>query len=408
MSPVRVAYLVSRYPAMTHAFISSEVRAMRAAGVELHTASVRRADPAELLSAADEREFMYTRALLPATPLRLARDHWRALRRDPAGYLATLAFALRAGAGGGRALLWQLFYFAEAAMLWAWLEERGLRHVHVHFANVSSDVAMLATRLGGTLFGWSLTIHGPTELNDVVTHRLALKLREADAVVCTSDYVRAQLISAGDREDWRKLRTIHSGVDLTMFTPSPRPLDRTRTIEILNVAGMSVRKGQSVLLSAFAELRRRHPDVRLTLVGDGPERAALERRACALDLGDSVQFVGALGHDRVADAYRRADVFCLPSYAEGVPTVLMEAMASGLPVVATHVMGVPELVDRSSGLLVAPGRDDQLADALDRLAGDGELRTRMGQAARRRVEAHHDAAQAALALRGLLDELPTT
>jgi glycosyltransferase involved in cell wall biosynthesis len=143
--------------------------------------------------------------------------------------------------------------------------------------------------------------------------------------------------------------------------------------------------------------------VRATLVGDGDERARLEATAVELGLEDAVRFAGAVGQDRIRDFYRRADIFCLPSFAEGIPRVLMEAMAMGVPVVATHVMGVPELVNHGrSGLVVAPGRADLLADALMQLARDPELRTRLGAEGRRRVESSYDIRDTASALHAVL------
>jgi glycosyltransferase involved in cell wall biosynthesis len=165
----------------------------------------------------------------------------------------------------------------------------------------------------------------------------------------------------------------------------------------LNVAGMSRRKGHELLLDALADLRHRGIPFRAVLVGDGEERGRIEAHAAALGLREpEVHFAGALGQDAVPLEYRNADVFCLPSYAEGVPTVLMEAMASELPVVGTHIMGVPELIEHErSGLLVPPARADALADALARLAQDPELRARLGRAARERVEREFELRRAA-------------
>src|SRR4051794_39574402 len=165
-SPIRVAYLVSRYPAVTHTFVLGEVRALRDAGVQVQTMSVRRASEKDVLSDVDRQEASTTHALLPAPVGRLLADHARAFVRHPMAYTRTLAHALALSTGGARALLWQLFYFAEAIMAWSWLRNRGIRHLHVHFANPASDVAMLTTRFGSAAAGrgerwtWSVTMHG--------------------------------------------------------------------------------------------------------------------------------------------------------------------------------------------------------------------------------------------------------
>ncbi len=399
---LRCAYLVSRYPAITHTFILSEIRALREQGAEIHTASVRRAACAEVLAPEDEREHSHTHALLPTTAGKLIGAHGRAFGRSPLAYVKTLLRSLRLSPGGARAGLWRLFYFAEAILLWDWLEKKSLRHVHVHFANVASDVAMLTTQFGNATgdprrWSWSLTLHGPLEILDMHTHRLAAKVHSADLVVCTSDFVRSQLMGLVEQECWPRLKTCRSGIDTRQYHPGDRARDNGDPITILNVAGMSRRKGHELLLDALAELRDRGIPFRAVLVGDGEERCRLEWHATALKLNrDQVHFCGALGQDAVPDEYLKADVFCLPSYAEGVPTVLMEAMASELPVVGTHIMGVPELIEHErSGLLVPPARADALADALVRLAADAELRARLGRAARERIEREFELRRAA-------------
>lgn len=410
MTAPATAYLVSRYPGVTHAFIVAEVRAMRAAGVRVETASIRRVDEAEVLSAVDREEHDGTYALLPVGPGRLLRAHARAFARSPSAYGRTLLRALRLAPEGGRARVWQLFYFGESILLWAWLEGQGLHHVHVHHANVSADVAMLACAFANGAgaepgWTWSLTIHGPTELLDVRGHNLPAKVADAAAVACTSDFARSQVSAFADPADLARVHTVRCGVDVTAFSPSPRREDGDGN-EILCVAALSRRKGHGVLLDAVARVRAGGAAPRLTLVGDGPEREQLERRAAELGLGDAVRFAGAVGHDRVGDFYAQADVFCLPSFGEGVPTVLMEAMASGLPVVATNVMGTAELVeDGRSGIVVAPARADLIAEALQRLTGDAALRRRMGDEARARIAEHFELGAAVSALREVMAPL---
>ena len=387
------AYLVSRYPSPTHTFILNEVRAMRELGVRVETVSIRRVSSEALLAEADRREFERTHALLPVTLVQLVRAHATALRRAPLAYLRTLASALRDSQGGARATLWQLFYFGEAMLLWAWLEERGVRHVHVHHANVSSDVALLACRFanaagrleGAERWTWSLTLHGPTEFADVPGHKLRLKAEAADTVICVSDFARSQVLSIVDNDLDGRVHTVHCGVDLERFSPRG-PTSGDGPLSVLTVAQLVQRKGIDVLLDAVATLRERDVAVEAVIVGDGAERRSLEARARKLGLGDAVTFAGAVGQDRLPDYYARADVFCLPSFAEGIPIVLMEAMARELPVVATAIMGVPELVEgRRCGLLVPPARPDVLAAALEELAGDPALRDQLGRQARERV-----------------------
>ena len=409
--PESCAYLVSRYPDITHTFIVGEVQALRAAGVRVETAAVRKAPDQDVLSDLSREERDRTRALLPAGPARLLTAHGRAFSRSPRAYVATLVRALRIAHAGGRARLWQLFYFAEAILLWEWMEEQRLHHVHVHFANVSSDLAMLACGFANAAgaqprWTWSMTLHGPVELLDVASHKLAIKAEDAAAVVCISDFAHSQLAALVEPEALGRLHTVRCGIDVDAFAPLPRSERAGGEAEILCVGALSRRKGHQVLLEAFAQVQPALPGARLTLVGDGPERDALERRATELGIAEAVEFAGAVAHDRVGDLYARADVFCLPSFAEGVPTVLMEAMAMELPVVATRIMGIPELVEHErSGLLVSPARPDELADALRRVLTDRELAERLGREGRREVLARYNRDAATAALHELLAPL---
>ena len=361
----RIAVVCSRYPAVSHTFIAREVRALRERGLDVHTFSLRRPAADEPLSSADRAEGGRTTVLVPPRPARFVAAHARAAVTHPLRYLSTLAWSLRLGTGGLRALLWRVFYFAEAVLLWDECRRRGVRRLHAHFANVGSDVAMLAARLGGDGWAWSFTMHGCTELFDESPHRLPRKVCDASLVICNSDFTRAQLMKLVEREQWGKLHVVRCGVDPRAFAP-PERRRQSGPLRVLSVGRLVPGKGHAVLLEALDRLRQQGIGTRTTLVGDGPERESLE--LLAAELGLDVRFAGAVGRDELAAFYAAADAFCLPTFAEGLGVVLLEAMASGLPVVSTQVMGVPEAVeDGETGLLVSPGRADLLADALARL-----------------------------------------
>jgi glycosyltransferase involved in cell wall biosynthesis len=394
---MRIAYLASHYPAVSHTFIQREVAELRAQGVAVDTFAIRRARPDAVLSKADGAEARATYALLPARPHHLVAAHLRAFIRHARGYRATLAQALRLRPPGARGALWQVFYFGEAVLLWDRCRRRGIDHVHAHFANVGSDVALLATHLGREAGSgprtWSFTMHGSTEFYDVPGFGLAEKARRAAFVACISDFTRSQLMLFLDEEHWDRLALVRCGVDPGLFRPEEgRPAENDGApVRVLTVGRLVGGKGFALLLDALARLVGRGRDVTLTVVGDGRSRERLHAQADALGIADRVEWVGALGQDEIRDRYASADVFCLPSFAEGVPVVLMEAMAMEVPVVATRIAGIPELVtDGQSGLLVAPARADELTDALDRLVEDAQLRARLGRAGREAVVSGYD------------------
>jgi glycosyltransferase involved in cell wall biosynthesis len=395
---VRVAYVISRYPLVSHAFIRREVEELRALGVEVDTFTVRRTAADELVSSVDREEDARTYALRPVGPGTLLGAQIVMLATRPRGYIRAARTAWGGRFGGLEGAVWSFFYLVQGVLLARVLSQRGIRHVHAHHANVAADVARIAAKCLGIT--WSLSVHGPTEFSDIERFRPGDKAADADFVACISDFCRSQLLALVPLERWDRLRVVRLGVELPASPPAPAPDDGR--LRVLSVGQLAERKGFTVLIDAVAALRDRGVNVEATIVGDGPARAELEGRIAARGLADAVTLAGALPHADTLARYAGADVMCLPSFAEGVPVVLMEAMARGRPVVATRIAGVPELVqDGVSGLLVTPGRSDELADALARLAADPSLREQLGAKARDKVAQDYEATRSARQLRDL-------
>jgi len=390
-STLHIAYLCSLYPAVSHTFVLREVNALRELGIAIDTFSIHRATSDQLLAQADRVAFASTATILPPRWAALLAAHARLATRAPLVYISTLLTALGLASAGLRGRLWQVFYFAEAVMLWAECQRRGIRHIHVHMGNVAADAALLASEVGSRVepsqpWSWSFTLHGPDEFFDVSRFRLAEKVRRARIVVCISDFTRSQLMTLSDPELWHKLHVIHVGIPIEQFTRSRPEARNHNDSTILCVGRLVPQKGQAILLEAASLLAQRGRQVKLILAGDGPTRPALERLAERLGLASQVHFAGAVGQEELHALYAGASIFCLASFAEGVPTVLMEAMAMELPVISTRITGVPELIDDGrNGLLVTPGRADQLADALERLLCDPAFAGGLGEAARETV-----------------------
>jgi colanic acid/amylovoran biosynthesis glycosyltransferase len=409
---VRVAYIASRYPHVSHTFIRREVEALRDQGVQVQTFTVRPSEGEAAFGAADRAEEQSTTSILPVSAVRLARVQLGALRRSPQAYLSTLLATVKEAPLGLRKWVWALFYFLEGIVLWSHCDRLGIRHVHAHFANVGADVARVAARFGRAAddegrWSWSFTMHGYTEFNDVSAFGLSGKANDADAVVCISEYARSQLVMWTEPPAWSRFHIVHCGVDVGEFTlapvaPEPHPL------RLLFLGRLVVEKGPVVLVEALGLLRASGVDAVLTIVGEGPARPEIERSVAELGLGDHVSLVGAVPSDEARAHYHRADVFCLPSFAEGVPVVLMEAMSCGLPVVTTYITGIPELVtDGVEGCTVTPGRADRVADALRTLT-DPARRRAMGEAGRQKVEREFDITTVGPQLVAVLEALPGT
>jgi glycosyltransferase involved in cell wall biosynthesis len=385
-----IAYLTGEYPKVSHTFIQREVAAVRAAGVEVLTCTVRRAPPRDVL--ADQKaEEAATFCILAAAknPATLAGAHLAALARAPGRWLAALALALKTRPPGLKALIYQLFYFTEAGVLAEYLRRKGVRHLHNHFGNSSCSVAMLTSAISG--IPYSFTEHGPAIFFEPERWALGEKIARARFVVAISHFCRSQLMLFSDPAHWGKIAIVHCGVDPAGYGQKAR---KAPGKHVIFVGRLDPVKGALLLLEAFALALKDHPEARLTIVGDGPARGAAEDKARALGLSAAVTFAGYRTQAEVAGLLEEADMLVLPSFAEGVPVVLMEAMASRLPVIASRVAGVSELVeDGVSGFTVPPGDAATLADRIGRLMSGPDPARTMGVAGRRMVEAEFDIAR---------------
>jgi glycosyltransferase involved in cell wall biosynthesis len=381
--PVPLGYLVSQYPAVNHTFILREIRTLRTLGFDVRVVSIRQPDRSpDQLSPEEAEELRLTFSVLGGGLPRILRAHLRALLRRPLAYAATLWYAVRLGGWDVRRAAAHAGYFAEAVVAGDYLVRAGVLHFHSHF---SSTPALIAARLFQLHF--SLTIHGPDEFNDVAGFHLAEKVARAAFVATIGNFASSQTMRASAPRHWGKIHALPLGVDPEDFAPPPRSgPDAAGPFRILCVGRLAAAKAHHMLLAAIARLVEKGRNVELTIVGGGPERQSLEQAIAERRLAAAVRLAGPCNHDRAIDFYARTDAFALASFAEGVPVVLMEAMAMKIPCVATWIAGVPELIrDGIDGLLVPPADPEALAAALEKLMDDPALRARLGDSARRRV-----------------------
>jgi glycosyltransferase involved in cell wall biosynthesis len=287
-----------------------------------------------------------------------------------------------------RGLLLNLIYLVEACTLKQWLTEEAIDHLHVHFSTNSATVAMLCEVLGGP--GYSFTVHGPEDFDKVAAIALPEKIRRARFVVAISSYGRSQLYRWCDYHDWRKIYIVHCGLDQDFLATEPTPLPEQPNL--VCVGRLSEQKGQFLLLQAVAVLVKQGIDLKLVLVGDGNLRPAIETAIADLKLQEYVEITGWATEKEVKAQINAARAMILPSFAEGLPVVLMESLAMGRPVVSTYIAGIPELIEPGvSGWLVPAGNIDALVEALQALLQTPSTTlTQMGLVGRERVLERHD------------------
>jgi colanic acid/amylovoran biosynthesis glycosyltransferase len=392
-----IAYLVSRYPTLSMIFVLREVLALRALGFRIETASINPPDrPPTELTSLEREEAARTYCVKCHGVAGAASAHAQTLLGNFSGYFRGLTLAFRlAGLDLGRLFL-NLAYFTEGLMVGQWMRRNGQHHLHVHLASQAASVGLF-TRCVFRV-GYSLTVHGPDEFYDVRGQYLAQKIAAASFVVCISSYTRSQLMKLSPYPEWGKFHLARLGVDSSVFAPSEwNP--SSDCFEILCVGRLTPAKGQHLLIESVHRLTVDGRRMRLRLVGSGPDEPSLRAQTAGLAHPECVVFEGAVNQDRIRSLYAAAHVFCLASFAEGLPVVLMEAMAMGIACVSTEIAGIPELIrNEVDGLLVPAGDTGALAAALARLMNDDALCKRLALSGRARILEHYDLARNATAL----------
>jgi len=393
-----IAYLVNSYPMGSQSFIRREIRAIEKGGEPVLRLALRgwREAPVD---PDDREEQLRTHYLLRHGLGALVASVFRRMARSPRSLARAALAAVRMASLSERSLAHHMAYLAEASLLVDLLLRAGVTHLHAHFGTNSAEVAMLARLLGGPKY--SFTVHGPEEFDKPLGLHLREKVAHAQFVVAVSSFGRSQLFRWLPYQEWPKVQVVHCGLEPEFH--SDRTPVASAVPRFVSVGRLCEQKGQLLMLEAAQQLRRRDLRFELVLAGDGELRPELERQIALRDLTDCVRITGWLSSAQVREELLAARALVLPSFAEGLPVVIMEAMALERPVVTTAVAGIPELVRHGlEGWLVVAGDGLALADALaGALQADEETLRAMGQAARRRVLARHCADTEAGRLRQL-------
>lgn len=383
-------YLTTEYPHVSHTFIRREILELERLGYRIDRVALR--SGSAIVDAEDVSEQGLTLHLLerPLTWLAAtaSRGAWLAGIRLRNG----MAAAMRLSRASERGLMRHAAYLVEALVLLAVAKRCGAQHVHVHFGTNAASIAHLASLMGGPSF--SMTVHGPDEFDAPIGFSLGWKIETAAFAIAISSFGRAQMQRWVPFSSWSKLHVVHCTVGGDWFKAATDL--RGHEIDLVCVGRLSEQKGQLLLIDAFADAVEAGLRGRLVLVGDGELRPAIESKARARGISDRVVLAGWCSGAEVREHLLRARALVLPSFAEGLPVVIMESMALRRPVLSTAVMGIPELVqDGQNGWLVTPGDREGLADALLRIDRTSvDCLRQMGLAAQKRVlERHATASQ---------------
>jgi colanic acid/amylovoran biosynthesis glycosyltransferase len=396
---MRIGYFTNQYPAVSHTFVRREICAIEALGVTVLRYALRPGP--NLVDPQDKKEKTQTRYILSAGAGEIVRSCVGVLLTRPLAAVRAFVLAVKIGWRSDRGLLRHLGYMAEAAVLADWCRRDAIQHLHAHFGTNSAAIAMLTWRLSG--IPYSFTAHGPDEFERATLLSLDVKLEHAAFVVCVSAFGRSQYMRWTRPDLWQKIVVVHCGLDSSFFDSPLHPPPSTP--RFVCVGRLGEQKAQIVLVAAVRRLRDEGIHCEVVLAGDGPMRKLLENSIRLAGLQGEVTITGWISGDRVKAEISAARALVLPSFAENMPVVIMEAFALGRPVISTYIAGIPELVHpQKTGWLVPAGDEIALAKAMrDALNAPVEQLAAFGAAGRAHVIEQHDSVKEAIKLRRLFE-----
>jgi colanic acid/amylovoran biosynthesis glycosyltransferase len=396
---MRLAYLTNQYPAVSHTFIRREIEGLERLGAEVFRFSLR-VSRAPCVDAADREEALRTESF-EKSAARLAWSLAARSKKRPRHLARAALHATRLGLRSPRGVARHAGYLVAAAHLAERCEALRIDHVHAHFGTNSAAIAMLAHELGGP--GYSFTIHGPEEFDDVWGLSLPEKIARARFVIAVSDFGKSQIYRHVAKSHWPRVEVLRCSVGDSFIRtlPTTPPAD----LRLVTIGRLSMEKGHLLLVEAAAELVRAGLPLELVFVGDGELRPELEASIARHGLPERVRITGWASGDQVRGWLERSRALVLPSFGEGLPVVLMEALAAGRPVVTTSIAGIPELVETGkNGVVVPAGSTAALRDGMRAvLEAPTERLAEMGAEGRRRVLALHHPGRNARALLELFE-----
>lgn len=385
---MKVAYLINQYPKVSHSFIRREIIALEKLGLEISRYSIRPINQNDLVDNEDKQELAKTNVILKVRIWGLLYNLILVFFLNPFGWLKTLSLTIKIGLKSHRGILRHFAYFAEACVLWRSLKQEGITHIHAHFGTNSTAVAMLCHSLGNITY--SFTVHGPEEFDQPFALSLTEKINQASFVIAISYYGQSQLYRWCSFDNWDKIHVVHCGVDPSFLDKPLQPI--CDTSQLVCVGRLCEQKGQLLLVKAVKILKDQGINFNLILVGDGEMRSPIEKLIREYNLENQIKITGWADSQQVQQYILESRGLILPSFAEGLPVVIMESLALARPVISTYVAGIPELVETDkSGWLIYAGCIESLTVAIKEiLQMPLDKLTEMGINGQKKVQENHD------------------
>ena len=385
---MKIAYFVNQYPAVSHSFIRREILALEKIGIEV-TRIALRVDLDKLVDQGDRDELARTQYILGMSKASVLLLLFKYLIRHPYAGLKTTIASIRLGLNSERGILKHFAYFVEGIILNTWMRQKNIHHVHAHFGTNSTTVAMFASMLGDVQY--SFTVHGPEEFDKPEYIHLTEKIHRAKFVVAITSFCRSQLFRQVTSEYWPKIKIVRCGLD-KYFLENPTLVEDVSDNVFVCIGRLCEQKGQILLIEAMRDLLKAGHSAKLILAGDGPMREEIEQKIEQYGLGDNVKITGWISGEEVRNYLASSKAMVLPSFAEGLPVVIMEALAMRKPVITTYIAGIPELIENGiEGWLIPAGSLQDLTRALMKAINtEPETYKKMGESGYLKVAEYHN------------------
>jgi colanic acid/amylovoran biosynthesis glycosyltransferase len=387
---MKILYLINQYPKVSHTFIRREILSLEELGHSVERVAMRSDDPLEM-SEIDKNEFSKTHYVLKQSKFNLLKHIGKAFLSHPNRFLKALKVMFTMYKASKQSVFIHMIYIIESCNIAAVCVDKKVDHIHAHFGTNPAEVAMYTSIITGVPF--SFTVHGPEEFDKPLTLNLNQKIKYASKVIAITNYCKSQLFRWADYKDWHKVKIVHCGLESEFFdSANLTKIHQRDNFQFLCIGRLCEQKGQLLLLEAFNTFIKSGNNAYLTFAGDGEMRSDVEGFIKANNLHNHATITGWVDSYQIKHMLSNSDAMLLPSFAEGLPVAIMEAMATGVPVISTSIAGIPELIKHNqTGFLVCPGSVEALENALtDYVSLDSNTLSSIKKAAFEAVLKDHD------------------